>query len=88
MKTMAEWLNEHEQKKNGLTIRDMRNALKSIGADYANGIGWAFPDRNTGTIYFDESSYNETIFLGRNAEDAFYRALEMICEQNDREVNP
>ncbi len=54
-----------------MTTKQKREELKAVGAQYTKNIGWAFPDENTGTCWFDNSSYNGTQFLGANAEDAY-----------------
>lgn len=54
----------------GDVMKNQREVLKKAGAVYTPGHGWAIPDPNTGTCWWDESSYNGTIFLGPNAKYA------------------
>lgn len=56
--------------------------LKEAGAIYTPGRGWAIPDPNTGTCWWDESSYNGTIFLGPNAKYAV-ECLRELDENQD-----
>jgi hypothetical protein len=65
---MAEALKEHSMN---------TNELKEAGAVFTPGRGWAFPDPDTGTCWFDETSDNGTVFLGENAEDAHEEMLRL-----------
>jgi gamma-glutamyl phosphate reductase len=57
-------------KEDVMTTQQKRQELKAAGAKYTNNIGWAFLDLNTGTCWFDNSSYNGTKFLGANTNEA------------------